>query len=510
VAVHPVFAMRPSNSKEPSVVHFRLQWLFALFAVELFAISLARIPDSMRFSGFAFCDHGSNLALQNLISQNLRPGVDFGYLYGLLSALVGRVWFKIWGLTPWSYQIVMLALNVVCAFALAATYSRVGIGRLGLLLTVISLGFGFQATYPNIAHGLEAAFLCLALAEQANGRRAIALAITSVGIFVKPSMAYPYTLLLTFLIVCDLARRPFDVRRWSAAFAPAALAFLITAAVLILKFGWSPVIQTALPTQGATIYRVMNFGIFGVGSSIWNPGKGWLNYLITHSGFWIIANLFLDCVAIIEIGRALMRREYPNLKAELIITCAILHSCFVFFFFGNQFSWIYYSYLLVIGCALALDLGNNRESIGVALCIIALFSWTGLGYWTHRWWTTMAPARSTEGLWATTEERGDWEKVLSIVAGHRAVILHEMGAVELLFPGFEQPVSTYLMEGLMLPGDVARKRAQLSSAEMVVVSLTDNECSGIADDPAFSRSLEDFYTQWRGHYFEVLRRRSPL
>lgn len=333
MAAQPTFSVHPSISGESPVLRLGFRSLFALFSMELLALSLARMPDSMRFSGFAFCDHGSNLTLQYLISQNYRPGVDFGYLYGLLSALVGRIWFSIWGLNAWSYQLVMFVLTVVCAWALAKTYLRVGVGWLGLVLTLIALGFGFQATYPNIAHALEAAFMCLALAEQARGRRATALAITSVGIFVKPSMAYAYSLLLVLVIFCDLAKRPFDIRRWSAAFGPAALTFLITAIVLILEFGWSAVFHTALPTQGATIYRVMNFGIFGIGRELWSAGTGWPTYFITHSGFWIASNLFLYCAAGIEIGRSVVSRTYPNRKAELIVTCAVLHFCFVFLFF---------------------------------------------------------------------------------------------------------------------------------------------------------------------------------
>jgi len=118
----------------------------------------------------------------------------------------------------------------------------------------------------------------------------------------------------------------------------------------------------------------------------------------------------------------------------------------------------------------------------------------------------MTPAPSTKGLWATTEERDDWGKALALAAGHKAVILHEMGAVELMFPGFQEPVSTYLMKGLMLPGDIARKRDQLSAAEMVVVPLTATECSGIASEPEFTDSLEDFEPVWKGQYFEIFQR----
>ena len=64
--------------------------LLVLFSIETIAINVARLPESMRFDRFAFCDHGANLTLQYLIDNGLRPSLDFGYHYGLLPALVGR------------------------------------------------------------------------------------------------------------------------------------------------------------------------------------------------------------------------------------------------------------------------------------------------------------------------------------------------------------------------------------------------------------------------------------
>jgi hypothetical protein len=511
MAALPTFLSSSFGSKESRAQRFRFSTLFVLFSIELFALNIARLPDTMRFSGFAFCDHGSNLTLQFLISHNYRPGIDFGYLYGLLAALLGRVWFMTWGLTPWSYQFIIFALEIVCAWALANIYFGLGVGGFGLALTTIALGFAFQATYPNISHALEAALICIALAEQSRGNRAGALAVTVVAIFAKPSMAYVYSLVLILLMLPDVLRRPLNFQRWIAAFAPAAVTFLVTGAVLILEFGPTAVLYTCLPTQGRSIYRVMNFGILGLGRHLWKLDSPWPTYLLTHSGFWIASNLFLYYAGAVELAKAIAAGEVLNRKAELIVTCAILHLGFVLFFFGNQFSWIYYSYLLVIGSSLALDLHQSSRSFGVALCVVALLSWTALGYWNYRWWLTMAPSPSTKGLWASRDEREDWERIVSLTAGHKTVILHEMGAAELMFPGFQEPVSTYLMKGLMLPGDIARKQSQLSSTEMVVLPLTATECNGVAglaDDPAFVRSLEDFEPIWKGTNFELLQRRS--
>ncbi len=482
------------------------RYFFVLFAAELILISIIRLPESMRFDGFAFCDHGSNLSLQYLISHNYRPGFDFGYLYGLMSAAAGSIWFAIWGPNAWSYQTAMIALNLVCAWALARTYSAIKIERIGLLLTVIALGFAYQATYPNLTHALEAALIGLALSEQARGAHANALALAAVTVFVKPSMAYAYSLLLICLLVW---KRGLRLRNLTLDFAPAAIAVLFVGALLSFKFGSRVVFHSVIPTQGARIYREMHFGILGAGRPLWDLSTQWPTFFLSHAGFWVVSNLFLYSAAAIEIRRVVSTGVELSRRAEVIITCAGLHLCFVLFFFGNQFCWIYYSYLLVVGCAAAVDLTEYPKPLGQVLCAVALVSWTGLAFWTYRWWRTTAPAASTRGLWATANERDDWEKVLAMSAGRKTIIVHPMGAVEMMFNGFQAPIGTYIMKGLMLQGDIDRRRTQLAEADMVVRPLTYIEC-GPSEEPEFNDAMASFEPIWKSANFEVLRRRTAL
>ncbi len=505
MAAYSSIAIDRWDSKQSSEFRPSFAMLLALFSIELLALNLARLPESMRFDGFAFCDHGSNLTLQYLISHGYRAGIDFGYHYGLLPALFGRVWFAALGPTPWSYQFAMISFNLVCAWALAKTFVQIRIGGLGLIFTTIGLGFAFQPTYPNLAHAMEAALIVSALAQQASGAKTIALAITSATVFAKPSMAYAYSLLLILLIVRDLTKESFSPRRWLLAFAPAAVTFLTVAMVLSIEFGASVLLRTAVPIEGAAAYRALNFGLFADGRGLWDA-KAWPFYFITHSGFWIAANLFLYGCATSAIIAAIVSRELPTRRAGLVITCAVLHLCFLFAFFGNQFSWIYYSYLLVIGCAVAVDFGPYHRRLGLALSVLAFFSWTALGYWTLRWWATTTPTPSTKGLWARRDERAEWETVLAIAGDHKVTILDEMGAAELLFPGFQQPVSLFLMKGLMTQGDISRKLRDLAVANTVVVPLTKSTCTGIASEPEFNHSLGDFSPVWKGQYFEIFQR----
>ncbi len=491
-----------SEARKPFAPGYRT--LLVVFSVELLAISLARLPESMRFDRYAFCDHGANLTLQYLIANGYRPSLDFGYHYGLLPALVGRIWFTLVGATPWSYQAAMVLVNLLSAWALAKILAQSKIGAVGFALTIIALGYAFQATYINLAHAIEAVLLCHGLAQQARGSRASALALVTAAAFAKPSMGYIYGLLLVILIVHDLVRAGFDVRRLLTTLAPAAIVFVSLAVLLSCVYGVRTFLHTALPIEGATAYHSLNFGLMASGRGLWDPkGLPWIFYFIDVAGFWIASTLFLFGSAVLLI---LINVRDSARRTEVVLTCAILHLAFLVLFFGNQWSWIYYSYFLVIGAAIAVDLSPIGRRVGVALCVLALLSWTDVAYWTHRWWQTTAPNAVTAGLWAPADERAEWLQVLSLAHGKQTVILDSMGASELLFPGFEPPVSLYLTRGLMMSDDVRRKLGQLSSAQLVVVPITMSSCSGIPDAPEFSSALKNFDPRWSGKHFEVFQR----
>jgi hypothetical protein len=481
--------------------------LFVLFSTELIAISIARFPESMRFDRFAFCDHGANLTLQYLISKGLRPSIDFGYHYGLLPALFGRIWFATFGATPWAYQLAMFAFSIVFAWALAKLLAQIKIGGVGLAFTIVAIGYAYQATYINFAHAIEAALISHALAQQACGRRENALAIGCAAVLAKPSMGYVYSLLLLIVIVRDLIARGFSFRRWLIAFVPAAIVFSSLALVLIGVYGARAFMHTTFPTEGAVSYRALNFGITRAGLDLWDPkGMPWIFYLIHVSGFWVAGTIFLFGSAADQIRRAYLGEISPARRSEMIITCAILHFAFLALFFGNQWSWIYYSYVLVIGCAIAVELGKTARRIGLVLCVLAFFSWTDVAYWTYRWWRTTEPNAVTSGLWAQADERAEWRTVLAKARGQKTVMLSTMGAAELLVPGFEDPVSLYLTKGLMAPSDVQRKLAQLSDADIVVVPNTMGTCSGIPQAPELEAAMKKFELQMRGKYFDVYQR----
>src|SRR5208283_1456450 len=159
-------AARGMTAKESSQAHSAAESLtsrplliFLLFAIEILAIDFLKLPDIMAFDHYAFCDAGANLTLQYVTSHGLRPTIDFGYNYGLLPILVGRIWFGIAGITPISLQVLMTVCDLVIAWAIAKIVSRIRFGAVGLALIAITLGFAVQASYPSLAQAVEAVLL---------------------------------------------------------------------------------------------------------------------------------------------------------------------------------------------------------------------------------------------------------------------------------------------------------------------------------------------------------------
>jgi hypothetical protein len=90
------------------------------------------------------------------------------------------------------------------------------------------------------------------------------------------------------------------------------------------------------------------------------------------------------------------------------------------------------------------------------------------------------------------------------------VILDSKGAIELIDPEFEKPVSSCLDPGWMLPADIRRKVEQISEAQMVVVpaNIGMMTCRGIPAAPEFETALKGFEPRMRGKFFDVYQRPS--
>ena len=170
---------------------------FAALAVAIYAAEVAWTwPTRMDFRGYYFGDPGANLVVQDLIRRGLRPTIDFVYQYGLLALLFGRGWFALLGDTPLAYRASGVAFGLWMIASLTRFVRAQRIGPAGAAILLVGLPFFVPSNQPNFTHGLESALLCQALAEQARGRRATALALATAAVLSKPSLGFVFGLIL--------------------------------------------------------------------------------------------------------------------------------------------------------------------------------------------------------------------------------------------------------------------------------------------------------------------------
>lgn len=464
----------------------------------------------MSFDLFAFCDNGSNLTLQYLVTHGYRAGVDFGYNYGLLPLLLGKFWFGLFGLTPVAYQFAIVACGVVGVWAITRILIEQRVCAIGIALVFVTIGFAIQSNYLSLSQPVEAVLILFALLWQSRGSYRIALIFSAAAVFSKPSMGYLYSVLLVLLIGIRIFRTKAGFKRWAFELGPAAILFVILCLLLGLAYGFRSLLTTVLPLQGASNYKAANFGFFKAGRQFWDTvGVPWWEHLLSVSGFWVFSSIVLSVFAFSAVVKLAREDDWSGSDSQrqvLIVTCALLHLSFVLLFFGSSSSWTYYSYLLVLGVALALKAGPVRRDLGLALCAVALLSWTAdIVAIFHRWERThYSPI--ADGLWLPAGEEAEWSAILALPSSDKA-ILDINGNAELMFAGFGSPTTVYLNPGLMRESEVEFKKKQLSHADYIVEPAAFSACNGPPQGPVFDDTIKSFAPKWNGHYFKVLEKR---
>jgi hypothetical protein len=514
--------------------------LFAILALEVLALFVARLAGTLQFDNFAFADTGSNLTVVYLINHGYRPTIDFAYHYGLLPLMFGRLWFGAFGLTPIACTSTMPVLDILLIWGMVRFAANERVNIAGILIILLTASVTIFPSFINLTHGIEPIFLLHALADQAGGNRRRALVLTTFGVFVKPSMSYFLGFILLSYLFFDCFRyRTQPIRAFLTEAYPALLVGVVTGSTLALTFGIVPVMHSILPSAGLTMYRAADFGFFnGAGRLLLSPpGATWSYYFTTIAGPWIAYTAILSMAAItVTIRRGAESRESRPIDrtSEVIISCAILNLSFVLFFFGNSFSWIYYFYILVLGLAATGRLGirweilvaclafavpltkaDNRISqslashqitprniVGSTIVANTIPGATGL---TYQYWFTTRPTPETAGLWAASSEREEWVQVLAIIRGHRTAMLESAGCADLLFSEFVPPVTLFLIPGGVGPSDLSRKLQQLGSSSMIVMPRSHRGI--LKETPEIGAMIHrDFSVVFQGDIFTVFSR----
>jgi hypothetical protein len=474
---------------------------------------LLELPELLNFITYAFGDQGSNLTIAYLASHGYRPVIDFGYTYGLLGVIADVAWSRLVGLTPVGYEAGAFVCQIVAACAIARTARALALKPIQLIFLFVAIGRAVVPTntiYWNFAHPLEAVLICFAVAEQARGARANALALTTAAVFAKPSMGFVYSALLLSLMALDLhRRRTATLTAWFNQLKSAAMVGISLCAILGIAFGVDVLWRTALPISGMAAYRAVNAGFFtGIGSAFWYfPGVNWHYYVGTMISLWVAATVYLVWSAI-----PAARRVWKNLgtksdfteirRDEIVLSCALLHLAYVFFFFG---SWNYYCDLLIVGAAAASIERRLHRAALCAIIVIAAASWYGLIKSSIYAWRNTSRSPVTANLWSSPQVRDEWSKILALSNGRRTAVVHYAGAVEILFPEFEPPVGTYYQGGLLSPAESQREAARIESADLIVVP-TLPDWPGAAMTPETERAMARFKRTEKGAYFSVYQR----
>ena len=477
---------------------------------------LLELPQLLNFRAFAFNDPGSNLTINYLISHGYRPVIDFGYPYGLLGILANEAWFRVAALTPGGYQASTILFQLGVACALARTAQALVLRPLQLIFLFVAIGRAVIPTYWNFSYGLEAVFICFALAEQARGARGNALALTTAAVFAKPSMGFIYSALLLMLIALDLyRRRTLGPAAWFKQIKLALFVGISLCAILGIAFGVDLLWRTVVPLSGIAEYRTLHWGFFNrTGADFWHPaGANWHYYAGNMIGLWAVATAYLIWGAIpagwrlwgnldIKSDCSRMRRD------EVIFSCALLHLAFVFLFFGYTNSWNYYSYLLIAGvAAVSIDARLHRY-VFCAIIVVAAGTYYSLIAGSISLWRSMSRSPATANLWSTKDVRDEWTRVLAASKGHRTAILHYAGAIEILYPQFEPPTGTYFCPGLTSAAEIQREVARIKAADQVVLEnvFASSSCGSFPQTQETESALAPFKQTERGDYFLVYER----
>jgi hypothetical protein len=476
------------------------------------ALTLFNAPRKMSWQPHAFQDAGANLTIGPLTEAGDRPGIDNGYIYGLLCMLAGRVGCGLFGPSPWVSFAAWVVANLVMAWGMARFAHHARVGWAGLAVLTAGMSLAKDQTFVYI---LEPCLLIHGLAEQARGRRGHALALATACAFVKPSMASCYGLILLVFILADAGQRAEPRSGFLSRLKPLVPAVLTGSALVILLaslYGVAPLVRSLVPVHAAAIYRENHFGFFfGVGRLFWYfPGVKPGYYVGTNSGFWLAGTIVLIGGAIGALISAL--RISPDTgpridsNTELVLTLASLHAAFICFFFAHQYSYDYYYYLLVMGLAVLASRSRPHAIMVLCLSVASL-----VGNQVHvrdniAAWRERRPDAEMLGLWAERWEIDEWHEVRSLIAGRHAALLSITEGAAVMIPDLSPPLIFFLETGELTPRELDRKLTQLASAPLIVEAASVNFLWPSERWPAFRPPIEDCDLIFSGKFYRVYRR----
>ncbi|HTV49430.1 MAG TPA: hypothetical protein VMG59_13410 [Phycisphaerae bacterium] len=497
--------------------HRRFLILAGAIATILMLSFFSQLPTIADWSQFAFWDPGTTLKGDLLLSLGMKPGIDFGYTHGLASLEIARWGFALLGRTPAAFLIMTAVMEILMAIALARLAVALRLSREGIIFLLIALPIAIMPRYVTLTHPLEALLLLWALSQQASGLRPQALAICTACLFVKPSMAYLYGLILLIWTIRELllSREQIFARLVSQTWL-AILTALLMAAALAWRFGVHSLLLTVFPTTGVRTYQAFSFGFLSSGllQFLFPDYHPWFYYLVTPAGIWIIMSLICAVGMLVAVVLLLRRRKISAIidpigtwsqsdhRVETILSIGVMHLIFILGFYGWKDAWQYYSYLPVLFTAVFISnlgffslrvylsasniqprvetrglsagfppraiLTGRRLRFAAALSFLALASQTSNIQAAWNGWSTKVRTQQTGYLWADKDQLAQWNKILAKI-DNKPTLSFTFGYLPWMPPGMSMPLGWYPVEGLGTPLEIARLQSEILNSQYVII-----------------------------------------
>jgi hypothetical protein len=493
----------PTNSQQLAATPLNQQinqqklilWLLLITHSLTFLLQLPTIYD---LATFALFDPGVTLRTDLLLTQGFIPTIDFGYPYGMFPLMIGRVWFAALGRTPLAYVVFMFIAEAFILWGLWRITSR-GAWQYSLLLFA-ALPHAIIPVYLHLTHPLEAALIIHAIADLLDQRRARALAIATVSLFVKPVMGYVFGFLVILLLAVNVIRKRESLSDAVNTLRPAALIAIVCTLISVWRYGFTVAYNSLIPANGAQSYQALDFGFFGNGKTFWLPRLATAAqfakyYLFTPAGFWIVCTLLAAIFGMMSLFK--WWQSGDKLQATSVITSAC-HFIFIFSFFGWPGSWTYYAALLFAAVITGMAAHRVRPIWFAALIALALCGHRERFDITVNAWQKMTRDEASAGLWSFPDLRHEWQTARQLAGSNKILYLNN-GCAEILFPNIEAPASFFLSPATQTPLEITRIRQQMQNAQVVV---TFNQAA-VLDSwnwPEFAAERAAFQTKWQGKY----------
>ena len=180
-----------------------------------------------------------------------------------------------------------------------------------------------------------------------------------------------------------------------------------------------------------------------------------------------------------------------NSILEVNLCILFLHLCFIFIFFGNAWSWFYYSYLIPVGIGLLMNRSFKEFKRGLGFLICILISVILIGYKTtyvgiYDSWYNTKPQKEILNLWASKDYK---DELLQVIESCQSdVLIYTPGALDLFFPKCVLPKSWYIPPGVFNNSDISRINQQLKHVKKLILPKTTSDVLNVEPmKPSFDK-----------------------